>query len=117
VFAKIAGRHQERQLACNADFKALVKAVAEEQLPDPEDVERILAESNKTLEDRQLVEAYVERIEFYPETKTGVVVLAGGLENAYREGSTQLPKGERGVQSAGRPSRQSCAHVTPRPRL
>ena len=47
-----------------------------------------------TLQDRQLVEAYVERIEIYPETKTGVVILAGGLENAYREGSTRLPIGD-----------------------
>ncbi len=51
LFAKIASRHQERQLARKADFKSLVKAVAEEQEPDPEEVERILAESNKTLED------------------------------------------------------------------
>ena len=62
LFAKIAGRHQERQLARKADFKALVKAVAEEQEPDPEEVERILAESNKTLEDLQrAVELYLKR--------------------------------------------------------
>ena len=62
LFAKIAGRHQERQLARKADFKALVKAVAEEQLPDPEEVERILEESNKTLEDLQrAVERYLKR--------------------------------------------------------
>ena len=62
LFAKIAGRHQERQLARKADFKALVKAVAEEQEPDLEEVERILAESNKTLEDLQrAVELYLKR--------------------------------------------------------
>lgn len=62
LFAKIAGRHQERQLARKADFKALVNAVAEEQEPDPEEVERILAESNKTLEDLQrAVELYLKR--------------------------------------------------------
>jgi chromosome segregation ATPase len=60
LFAKIAGRHQEHQLARKADFKALVKAVAEEQEPDPEEVERILAESNKSLEDLQrAVELYL----------------------------------------------------------
>ena len=47
-----------------------------------------------TLPDRQLVEAYVERIEIDPDPKTGVVILAGGLENAYREGSTRLPIGD-----------------------
>ena len=58
-----------------------------------------------TLQDRQLVEAYVERIEIYPETKTGVVILAGGLENAYREGSTRLPIGDfvRALEQAGAP--------------
>ena len=62
LFAKIAGRHQERQQARKADFKALVKAVAEEQLPDPDEVERVLAESNKTLEDLQnAVELYLKR--------------------------------------------------------
>ena len=62
LFAKIAGRHQERQQARKADFKALVKAVAEEREPDPEEVERILAESNKTLEDLQrAVELYMKR--------------------------------------------------------
>ena len=62
LFAKIAGRHQEHQLARKADFKALVKAVAEEQEPDPEEVERILTESNKTLEDLQrAVELYLKR--------------------------------------------------------
>lgn len=47
-----------------------------------------------TLQDCQLVEAFVERIEINPEDKTGVVVLAGGLENAYREGSARLPIGD-----------------------
>ena len=62
LFAKIAGRHQELQLARKADFKALVKAVAEEQEPDPDEVERILAESNKTLEELQrAVELYLKR--------------------------------------------------------
>ena len=41
LFAKIAGRHQERQLARKADFKALVKSVAEEQEPDPEEPRRL----------------------------------------------------------------------------
>jgi chromosome segregation ATPase len=62
LFAKIAGRHQERQLARKADFKSLVKDVAEEREPDPEEVERILEESHKTLEDLQrAVERYLKR--------------------------------------------------------
>jgi hypothetical protein len=47
-----------------------------------------------TLQDRQFFVAYVERIEIHPETKTGVMVLTGGLENASREGSTRLTIGD-----------------------
>ena len=62
LFAKIAGHHQERQQARQADFKSLVQSVANGQEPDPEEVERILAESGKTLEDLQhSVELYSKR--------------------------------------------------------
>ena len=62
LFAKIAGRHQERQQARKADFKSLVKSVADGQEPDPDEVERILAETGKTLEDLQhAVELYLKR--------------------------------------------------------
>ncbi len=62
LFAKIAGRHQERQLARKADFKALVNAVADGQEPDPDEVERVLTETSKTLEDLQhAVELYLKR--------------------------------------------------------
>ncbi len=62
LFAKIAGRHQERQQARKADFKALVKSVADGQEPDPDEVERILAETGKTLEDLQhAVELFLKR--------------------------------------------------------
>ena len=62
LFAKIAGRHQERQLARKADFKSLVKSVADGQEPDPDEVEGVLAETGKTLEDLQhSVELYLKR--------------------------------------------------------
>ncbi len=58
LLAKIAGRHQVRK----ADFKSLVKAVADGQEPDLEHVERVLAESGKTLEDLQhAAELYLKR--------------------------------------------------------
>lgn len=46
------------------------------------------------LPDRQLVEAFVQRIEVDPNTKTGRVILYAGLEHAYREGSTRVPRGD-----------------------
>jgi cytochrome c1 len=49
------------------------------------------AKTKEPMTCKAMVEAYIERIEITPETNAGVVILAGGLENAYREGSTRLP--------------------------
>lgn len=49
------------------------------------------------LKDRQMIEAFVQRIEVNPEKKTGVVYLMADLENAFRVGSTRLPGGDRVV--------------------
>ncbi|MFV0442545.1 MAG: recombinase family protein [Planctomycetaceae bacterium] len=46
------------------------------------------------LQDRQLVEAFVQRIEINPETKTGEVILITDLADAFREGSTRVPIGD-----------------------
>jgi len=46
------------------------------------------------LKDRQLVEAFVERIEINPEAKTGVVYVAADLEGALLRSSTRLPIGD-----------------------
>ena len=47
------------------------------------------------LKDRQLVEAFVQRIEIFPETKTGVVVLHADLESAMQSCSTRVVGGDR----------------------
>jgi hypothetical protein len=49
------------------------------------------------LKDRQMVEAFVERIEINPETKTGVVYLLADLEGALLRSSTRGPIGEREI--------------------
>ncbi len=46
------------------------------------------------LKDRQMLAAFVEKIEVNPENKTGVVVLHAGLEKAYENGSTRVPRGD-----------------------
>ena len=46
------------------------------------------------LKDRQMVEAFVERIEINPEAKTGVVYLMADLEGALLRSSTRLPIGD-----------------------
>ena len=51
LFAKIAGRHQERVQTRKADYRSLVTAIADGKEPDPELVDQILADSGKTLDD------------------------------------------------------------------
>jgi len=46
------------------------------------------------LKDRQLVEAFVQRIEVFPETKTGIVVLHADLESAMHSCSTRVVGGD-----------------------
>ncbi|GIX05017.1 MAG: hypothetical protein KatS3mg114_0886 [Planctomycetaceae bacterium] len=46
------------------------------------------------LQDRQLVEAFVQRIEINPEAKTGEIILIADLADAFREGSTREPIGD-----------------------
>ena len=45
-------------------------------------------------EDRELIHAFVDRIEINPETKTGVIYLPADLENAWLRGSTRQPIGD-----------------------
>ena len=47
------------------------------------------------LKDRQMVEAFVDRIEINPEDKTGVVYLMADLESALQRSSTRGPIGDR----------------------
>lgn len=46
------------------------------------------------LQDRQLVEAFVRRIEIEPETKTGTIVLVPDLKDALDYISTRRPIGD-----------------------
>jgi len=46
------------------------------------------------LADRQMLAAFVEKIEVNPDDKTGTVFLHAGLERAFADGSTRLPGGD-----------------------
>lgn len=64
LFDKIAGRHQERQQHRKADHRSLVTAIADGKEPDPELVDQILADNNKSLDDlRTAVELLTKRRE------------------------------------------------------
>lgn len=54
------------------------------------------------LQDRQIVEAFVQRIEINPEAKTGEIILIANLADAFRQGSTREPIGdEPGARASG----------------
>jgi DNA invertase Pin-like site-specific DNA recombinase len=57
-------------------------------------LDEIATKPDIDLQDRQLVETFVQRIEVNPETKTGEVILISDLADAYREGSTRVPRGD-----------------------
>ena len=57
-------------------------------------LDQMAPRANVGLKDRQLVEAFVERIEIDPDTKTGVVVIAADLETAMQAGFTREPIGD-----------------------
>ena len=52
-FEKLVGRKRQREQAVLSNYKQLVEAIANETEPDPDEVEHLLAESGKTLDDLQ----------------------------------------------------------------
>lgn len=52
-FENLVGRRRQREQAVLSSYKQLVEAIANETEPDPDEVERLLAESGKTLDDLQ----------------------------------------------------------------
>ncbi len=74
-------------------------------------LDELAAGKDVTLPDRQLVEAFVERIEVDPESKTGVVVVAPDLKDALDRSITRQPMGElrEGLRATGCPFGVSAA--------
>ncbi len=57
-------------------------------------IDEFVCKPNPTLQDRQLVEAFVDRIEIEPDTKQATVYLFADLESAYKNGFTRDPRGD-----------------------
>lgn len=53
IFDKLVGRKRQREQAVLSSYRQLVEAIANETEPDPDEVDRLLAESGKTLDDLQ----------------------------------------------------------------
>lgn len=53
IFEKLVGRKRQREQAVLSNYRQLVEAIANEAEPDPEEVERLLTASGKTLDDLQ----------------------------------------------------------------
>ncbi len=63
------------------------------------------------LQDRQLVETFVDRIEINPEAKTGIVDLMADLESALLRSSTRLPGGLSGKNLLAAIDRIHCRRL------
>ncbi len=57
-------------------------------------LDALATQSTIDLKDRQMIEAFVERIEIDPDTKTGVVYVMADLEGALKRGYTRGPIGD-----------------------
>lgn len=57
-------------------------------------IDEFVCKPNPTLQDRQLIEAFVDRIEIDPETKHATIYLYADLESAYRYAFTREPIGD-----------------------
>ena len=68
-----------------------LRAWAKEQL---QRLEELAQKTTVELPDRQLVEAYVDRIEVFPDTKTGVIVMHADLRSFFESSSTRVVGGE-----------------------
>jgi DNA invertase Pin-like site-specific DNA recombinase len=68
-----------------------LRAWAKEQL---QRLEEVAQKTTVELPDRQLVESYVDRIEVFPETKTGVIVMHADLRSFFESSSTRVVGGD-----------------------
>ncbi|RLS53628.1 MAG: hypothetical protein DWH91_14005 [Planctomycetota bacterium] len=68
-----------------------LRAWAKEQL---QTLEELAQKTTVDLPDRQLVEAYVDRIEVFPDTKTGVIVMHADLRSFFESSSTRVVGGD-----------------------
>ena len=60
----------------------------------PARLDELATRTTVDLKDRQMVKAFVKRIEINPEAKTGVVYLMADLKGALLRSSTLLPRGD-----------------------
>jgi hypothetical protein len=62
LFEKIAGKQKQREKARVNDFRALVRSIGTGQEPDADQVERVLSDAGRSLDDlRAAVELYQKR--------------------------------------------------------
>jgi DNA invertase Pin-like site-specific DNA recombinase len=73
-------------------------------------IDDLMTRTTVDLQDRQLVEAFVRRIEIEPETKTGTIVLVPDLKDALDHISTRRPIGDH------RGTREWVQYTFPEPR-
>lgn len=96
LFEKIAGKQKQRAKARVNDFRALVRSIGTGQEPDADQVERVLNESGKSLDDlRAAVELYQQRF-----AMRTLVNSLPKLEAERKEVERQLTKADEALEAA-----------------
>ena len=102
IFEKLVGRKRQREQAVLSSYKQLVEAIANETEPDPEEAERMLAESGKTLDDLQADCAKLSRrMRLKASLDRRPAVVHAGLSRQRRQGRVAAPA-DPGHQRQGR---------------
>jgi hypothetical protein len=99
TLAELKAKHDALQATITPGESPATSALSEKELRTwaLEQFSRLDELATRTtidLKDRQMVEAFVERIEINPETKNGVIYLLADLEGALLCSFTRLPLGE-----------------------
>ena len=96
LFEKIAGKQKQRDKARVNDFRALVRSIGTGQEPDADQVERVLSDAGKSLDDlRAAVELYQKRF-----AMRTLVNSLPKLEAKRKEVERQLTKADEALEAA-----------------
>jgi predicted nucleic acid-binding Zn-ribbon protein len=105
LFEKIAGKQKQREQARVNDFRALVRTIATGKEPDADQVERVLSESGKSLDDlRAAVELYQQRF-----AMRTLVNSLPKLEAERKEVERQLTQADEALEAAERQHSEATA--------
>jgi predicted nucleic acid-binding Zn-ribbon protein len=110
LFEKIAGKQKQREKARIDDFRALVRSIGTGQEPDADQVERVLSDADKSLDDlRAAVELYQKRF-----AMRTLVNSMPKIEAERKELERQVTQADETLEAAERKHEETTAPLTGR---